>query len=145
MVLLTTSHYDKSTVLRCSLQPTDQGVFSGILQNENWLQQFGHPSEVITGITVSSYCLGALTGCIMNFFIGDILGRRKMIWLSMAFVFLGASLQTSAYSLGHLIAGRFITGVGTGLDSSTVYAPPSDWSSFPILMLTNTDPCTSQD
>ena len=36
-----------------------------------------------TGIIVASYCLGALGGCILNFFIGDNLGRRKMIWLAM--------------------------------------------------------------
>lgn len=116
----------------------DQGVFGGILQNEAWLKQFNHPQPVTTGITVSSYCLGALVGCVTNFFIGkdvyrfwtkagtdslalgDILGRRKMIWLAMAFIIVGASLQASAHSLAHLIVGRVITGIGTGIDSSTV-------------------------
>lgn len=32
----------------------------------------------------------------------------------------GASLQTSAYSVPHLVIGRVITGFGTGIDSSTV-------------------------
>lgn len=98
----------------------DQGVFGGLLQNKDWLNQFNHPRDVITGITVSSYCLGALFGCILTVFIGDILGRRRMIWLAMAFIIVGASLQTSAYSLPHLIVGRVITGLGTGIDSSTV-------------------------
>lgn len=98
----------------------DQGVFGGLLQNKHWLEQFNHPRDVITGITVSSYCLGALSGCILTVFIGDIVGRRRMIWLAMALIIVGASLQASAYSLGHLIAGRVITGLGTGIDSSTV-------------------------
>lgn len=98
----------------------DQGVFGGLLQNPDWLDQFNHPKPVITGITVSSYCLGALFGCVTNFFIGDIFGRRRMIWMAMGLIIVGASLQTSAYSLGHLIAGRVITGLGTGIDSSTV-------------------------
>ncbi|KAK0306050.1 hypothetical protein LTR01_006398 [Friedmanniomyces endolithicus] len=98
----------------------DQGVFGGILQNPHWLATFNYPTPVITGITVSSYCLGALTGCITTFFIGDLLGRRRMIWLSMTFIIVGASLQASAYSLPHLIVGRVITGIGTGMDSSTV-------------------------
>jgi MFS family permease len=51
--------------------------------------------------------------------IGDILGRRRMIWLAMGLIIVGASLQTSAYSLSHLIVGRVITGLGTGIDSST--------------------------
>ncbi len=42
----------------------DQGVFSGILQNEDWLDQFSHPTDTETGIIVSCYNLGCLVGCI---------------------------------------------------------------------------------
>lgn len=98
----------------------DQGVFGGILQNNYWLEQFDHPSPSVTGITTASYCLGAFFGCVTNFFIGDILGRRRMIWLSMGLIIVGATLQCSAYALAHLIVGRVITGLGTGIDSSTV-------------------------
>lgn len=38
----------------------------------------------------------------------------------MSFVIVGASLQTSAYTVPHLVIGRIITGFGTGIDSSTV-------------------------
>ena len=38
----------------------------------------------------------------------------------MSFVIVGASLQTSAYTVAHLVIGRVITGFGTGIDSSTV-------------------------
>ena len=96
------------------------GVLSGLLQNKYWLDQFNHPRDTITGITVSSYCLGAFFGCVLNFFIGDRLGRRKMIWLAMGLIIVGATLQTSAFTLAHLIVGRVITGLGTGIDSSTV-------------------------
>ncbi|ORY14326.1 general substrate transporter [Clohesyomyces aquaticus] len=98
----------------------DQGVFGGILQMPDWLEQFDHPNDTKTGIIVSSYCLGALAGCILNVFIGDYFGRRRMIWMAMIFVIVGATLQTSAYHLAHLIIGRIITGIGTGIDSSTV-------------------------
>jgi hypothetical protein len=43
-----------------------------------------------------------------------------MIWLAMGLIIVGASLQTSAHTLAHLIVGRIITGLGTGIDSSTV-------------------------
>lgn len=43
-----------------------------------------------------------------------------MIWLAMGLIIVGATLQTSAYTLAHLIVGRIITGFGTGIDSSTV-------------------------
>jgi hypothetical protein len=64
--------------------------------------------------------LGSLIGSVINFAIGDWLGRRKMIWLAMSLIIVGAVLQTSAYTLAHLIVGRIITGFGTGIDSSTV-------------------------
>jgi MFS family permease len=73
-----------------------------------------------TGILVSCYCLGALVGCGINFFVGDFLGRRRSMWLAMTFVIIGATLQTSAFTVPHLVIGRVITGFGTGIDSSTV-------------------------
>jgi len=57
----------------------DQGVFGGILQLKNYRDQFKHPTDTGTGIIVSSYCLGALFGCILNIFIGDYFGRRRMV------------------------------------------------------------------
>ena len=60
---------------------------------------------------VSSYCLGALAGCILTVFIGDILGRRRMMWLAMSFVIVGATLQTSSFTVAHLVIGRVITGM----------------------------------
>ncbi|KAF2019571.1 general substrate transporter [Aaosphaeria arxii CBS 175.79] len=98
----------------------DQGVFGGILQNKDWLDQFDHPSDSKTGIIVSCYNLGCLAGCVLNFCVGEILGRRRTIWTAMGFVVVGAILQTTAYSVPHLVIGRVITGVGTGLKTSTV-------------------------
>lgn len=69
---------------------------------------------------MGSYCLGALIGCAINFYIGDLLGRRRMMWLAMSFIIVGATLQASAYTISHLIVGRIICGIGTGIDSSTV-------------------------
>lgn len=69
---------------------------------------------------MSSYCLGALVGCAVTFYIGDLFGRRRMMWLAMAFIICGATLQTSAFTISHLLVGRVICGIGTGIDSSTV-------------------------
>lgn len=52
--------------------------------------------------------------------IGERLGRRKTIWLAMAFVLIGATLQTTAFNVPHLVIGRVVTGFGTGLKTSTV-------------------------
>ncbi|KAH7028768.1 general substrate transporter [Microdochium trichocladiopsis] len=98
----------------------EQGVFGGILENENWLNQFNHPDDTLTGLITGSYNIGAILGCFLNFFIGEFLGRRRTIWFAMSWIIVGAALQASAYQLAHLIVGRIITGVGTGLKTSTV-------------------------
>lgn len=56
----------------------------------------------------------------MNYLVGDRLGRRRTIWLAMVFVLIGASLQTLAFTVAHLIVGRVVTGFGTGIKTSTV-------------------------
>ncbi|KAJ6186857.1 Major facilitator superfamily domain general substrate transporter [Penicillium mononematosum] len=98
----------------------DQGVFSGIIGNEDWRKQFGYPNDSEEGIIVSCYNLGCLLGCLINFCIGETLGRRRAIWLAMGVVIVGAILQTTAFNVPHLIIGRIVTGAGTGLKTSTV-------------------------
>ncbi|KAL9577756.1 MAG: hypothetical protein Q9203_007341 [Teloschistes exilis] len=97
----------------------DQGVFSGIIGNPNWLDQFGHPKSSLEGIIVSICNLGMFSGCVLNFVVGEKLGRRKSMWLAMAFVIVGATLQTSAFSTPYLMVARYITGIGTGIDTTT--------------------------
>ncbi|KAF2817095.1 sugar transporter family protein [Mytilinidion resinicola] len=110
----------------------DQGVMGGILGLGSFLKQFpeidvnaasperkSHVS-IIQGISVASYNVGCFLGAIMTIWLGDILGRRKTIFLGSSIMIVGATLQCSAFSLGHFIAGRVITGVGNGLNTSTV-------------------------
>ncbi|KLU89248.1 hypothetical protein MAPG_08222 [Magnaporthiopsis poae ATCC 64411] len=98
----------------------EQGVFGPILQNEDWKEQFSHPDDSLTGIIVSCYNLGCLTGCIVTYFVGEKMGRRWTIWLAMGVVIVGTTLQISSYTVPHLIVGRIVTGVGTGMKTSTV-------------------------
>ena len=89
----------------------DQGVFSGIVGNTHYRATFGEPSDSLTGIIVSIYNLGCFTGCVVNFFIGDYLGRRRAMWFAMVWIIVGATLQTSAFSVPHLLVARFVTGM----------------------------------
>lgn len=98
----------------------DQGVFGGILENGDWKRQFGNPGDTLTGLITSSYNLGCLAGCFANFVIGEKLGRRRTIWFAMFWILVGAALQASAFTRPHLIIGRIVTGLGTGLKTSTV-------------------------
>ncbi|KAF2026542.1 putative Myo-inositol transporter 1 [Setomelanomma holmii] len=98
----------------------DQGVFSGIVGNADFLDTFDHPSPGLEGIIVSIYNLGCFTGCILSFIFCEKTGRRLAMWIAMVWIIVGAALQTSAYSVPHIMVARFITGIGTGIETSTV-------------------------
>ena len=102
----------------------DQGVFGGLITNEDFLDTFGHPGSGLTGIIVSIYNIGCLLGCILNFFLGETVGRRQAIWSAMGFICVGAVIQTSSYGVPQLMIGRIITGKGGMLRKSC----SSDWS-----------------
>lgn len=72
------------------------------------------------GIAVASYNLGCFLGAIITIFIGNPLGRRKVIFIGTAIMVVGAALQASAFTLEHFIIGRIITGLGNGGNTSTV-------------------------
>ena len=72
------------------------------------------------GITTASYNLGCFVGAIFCIWIGNYLGRRKTIFTGSIIMVIGATLQSCAYSLPHLIVGRIITGIGNGMNTSTV-------------------------
>ncbi|KIY68950.1 putative MFS sugar transporter, partial [Cylindrobasidium torrendii FP15055 ss-10] len=98
----------------------DQGVFSGIIGNADFLDIVQHPTDTIMGIIVSSYNLGCFCGCILSFMLGDWLGRRRSMWLAMGLITIGATLQATAFGKAHMIFARIFTGLGTGMETSTV-------------------------
>ncbi|KAG5989266.1 hypothetical protein E4U52_005770 [Claviceps spartinae] len=112
----------------------DQGVMGGILTLPVFLDQFPDINDVAPGldqatkssrstyqgVAVASYNLGCFLGAIITIFIGNPLGRRRMIFLGTAIMIIGAALQASAFTLEHFIIGRIITGIGNGGNTSTV-------------------------
>ncbi|KAG5947845.1 hypothetical protein E4U60_002622 [Claviceps pazoutovae] len=112
----------------------DQGVMGGILTLPAFLDQFPDINDVAPGldqatkssrstyqgVAVASYNLGCFLGAIITIFIGNPLGRRRMIFLGTAIMIVGAALQASAFTLEHFIIGRIITGIGNGGNTSTV-------------------------
>ncbi|KAM3499567.1 hypothetical protein MY11210_009604 [Beauveria gryllotalpidicola] len=72
------------------------------------------------GITVAAYNLGCFLGAIITIFIGNPLGRRRTIMIGCFTMATGALLQSTAFKLPHFIVGRIITGIGNGINTSTV-------------------------
>ncbi|OAA56269.1 myo-inositol transporter 1 [Niveomyces insectorum RCEF 264] len=97
----------------------DQGVFSGIVGDKDFLNTFGNPNSGLEGIIVSIYNLGCFAGCGLAFLFAERTGRRRALWFAMGFIVVGASLQASAFTVPHIMVARFVTGLGSGIETST--------------------------
>ncbi|KAF7133855.1 hypothetical protein CNMCM5793_005267 [Aspergillus hiratsukae] len=98
----------------------DNAVFAGIINAESFRSQFGYPSSSLTGTIVAVYNLGCFLGCMISAQYGYKLGRRLSIIVSQWICILGTILQCTAFSIPHLIVGRVVTGVATGMATSTI-------------------------
>lgn len=82
----------------------DQGVFSGIVGNPDFLDTFDHPSPALEGIIVSIYNLGCFTGCILTFMYAEATGRKLAMWIAMVWIIVSlGSLFTHAVRVPRLI------------------------------------------
>lgn len=63
---------------------------------------------------------GSFIGAIAAGFIADKFGRRYSLMLASIVWIIGAAVQCSAQNVGHLIAGRIISGLAVGITSSQV-------------------------
>lgn len=98
----------------------DQGVMSGCLTGHYFRDHFHNPSRAAIGVMVSILEVGALCSSLMVSRLGEKWGRRRTIkYGSLVFV-IGGLFQAFAGQIGHLIAGRLISGLGVGLLSTIV-------------------------
>ncbi|KAJ5201590.1 General substrate transporter [Penicillium cinerascens] len=114
------------------LQGYDQAVANGLLTLGSFIAVFPEIDTVntkgsqkahnstIQGTTVAIYEVGCALGAMTCVFLGDRLGRRKTIFLAGCIALVGIIIQASPFSLGQLIAGRVITGLGVGGFTATI-------------------------
>lgn len=76
--------------------------------------------STLQGVTVGLYEIGCFMGAISVLWLGDLLGRRPIIWIGTIFMIIGAAIQCSSFSLAQLIVGRIVTGIGNGMHTSTI-------------------------
>lgn len=74
----------------------------------------------IQGTVVAIYAIGGFLGTFSCIWLGDVLGRRRVMMLASTVQIIGAILTSSAFSLGQLIISRIIVGVGTGALLATI-------------------------
>ncbi|KIW66365.1 hypothetical protein PV04_05701 [Phialophora macrospora] len=98
----------------------DQGVMGGVLGGKPFNDHFNNPSALQQGLIVGLYDLGCLIGSVAFFWASEPLGRKKSIYIGAIIVIIGTILQVTANSVGHLIAGRIVTGVGVGINTAII-------------------------
>lgn len=70
--------------------------------------------------SVAIYEIGCFFGAILAFAFGERLGRRWTIMIGCAILVVGAAIQTAAYGIPQMIAGRIVAGLGNGLNTATI-------------------------
>ena len=93
----------------------DQGVMSGILTGPHFIDYFHHPSKAEMGTMVAILEIGAFISSLVVGRVGDIIGRRRTIFYGSCIFFVGGALQTGATSMGMMMLGRIIAGLGFGV------------------------------
>lgn len=81
-------------------------------------------NSTLQGFVTAVYELGCLAGAILILLLGDVFGRRRAIMMGGTVMIIGVIIQvTSSYAhtpLAQFIVGRVITGVGNGINTSTI-------------------------
>ncbi|KAL1978157.1 hypothetical protein VTN31DRAFT_1016 [Thermomyces dupontii] len=119
----------KSYTIRCSIFATtgsfiygyDSGIISTTLGQATFPSYFNYPSDNMIGAIVSTYSGGQGVGNLAGGYLGDLLGRKKTIWLASTLALIGAILQTAAVNIEMFLVGRIVAGFAVGL----VYAVSS--------------------
>ncbi|KAB8239023.1 sugar porter family MFS transporter [Aspergillus alliaceus] len=106
----------------------DQGVFGGLIENRSFQETFDYPSSMMVGHITATYDLGCFLGAIACMALGDYFGRRLSIALGCFILTVGAVLQASSYHSAQMIVGRFVAGVGNGINTTSIPVWQSEMS-----------------
>lgn len=107
----------------------DTGLIGGILTMPAFQDSFGLEKGSSTYTNVSGNIVsvlqgGCFFGALSSFYISDVFGRKKALFVADFIFLVGSIIQTTSgmgtTSLGQLYAGRFIGGFGVGLVSAVV-------------------------
>ncbi|KAL2009276.1 hypothetical protein VTN00DRAFT_7470 [Thermoascus crustaceus] len=104
----------------------DQGIMSGIINAKPFNDVFTatRDNSTMQGTVTAIYEIGCLIGAMFILWLGDQLGRRLSIMIGAAVMIIGVLIQVTAYPghvpLAQFIVGRVVTGVGNGINTSTI-------------------------
>jgi len=99
------------------LSGLDQSLISGA---NLYLPKDLHLSDSLNSLVNAGMPLGAVGGALILSPANEYLGRRMAIIVSCILYTIGAALEAGAINFGMIFAGRFILGMGVGLEGGTV-------------------------
>ncbi|OBT70926.1 hypothetical protein VF21_10331 [Pseudogymnoascus sp. 05NY08] len=107
-------------------------VTGGLLTLESFVETFPqldtlntkgaeqHHNSTMQGTVVALFTIGGIFGSLSCIYLGDLLGRRRVILIASAVTIIGALLMTTSFDLPQLIVARVTLGLGTGAYLATV-------------------------
>ncbi|KAH7447460.1 hypothetical protein KP509_01G108000 [Ceratopteris richardii] len=75
---------------------------------------------ILEGFVVSTFLVGAFIGSISGGVLADRIGRRRTFQLDMAPLILGTALSATSENVNVMIVGRFLVGIGIGVNAGLV-------------------------
>lgn len=99
---------------------------SGIIGSNHFANVFEEVRDNATmqGFVTAIYEIGCLAGAMFILGVGDLLGRRRAMMLGGFIMIIGTIIQVTSFPghspLAQFIVGRTITGVGNGINTSTI-------------------------
>ncbi|KAG2730811.1 hypothetical protein G9P44_005960 [Scheffersomyces stipitis] len=110
----------------------DQGVMGSLLTLPSFENTFpamkASNNATLQGAVIALYEIGCMSSSLATIYLGDRLGRLKIMFIGCVIVCIGVALQASAFTIAHLTVARIITGLGTGFITSTVPVYQSECS-----------------
>ena len=108
------------TTLGGLLNGLDTGTIGPVTSMPSFRASFGPLSPTMQGLVISSVLLPATFASLFSGAVSDSLGRTRVLALGGLVFAVGAGLEAGSQSLGILIAGRGVVGMGEGLFLSTL-------------------------
>lgn len=78
------------------------------------------PTATTQGGISASMPGGSFVGALVSGYLTDLLGRRRAIQVGAVIWCIGSIIVCSSFSIGQLVAGRFINGISVGICSAQV-------------------------
>lgn len=86
------------------------------------------PSTNMQGTMTSVYNIGCFVGAMSTVWTGDILGRPRQILVGSTIIAIGGIIQAASYGVPEFMVGRVVTGLGSGMNTSTAGVWQSEMS-----------------